>query len=68
VKRCENTFILFHFEAKRKNWKQNEQFLEAKQSKKRCFNFELITAGAKKSLVVGREMGQQTNGPWQLLQ
>jgi hypothetical protein len=28
----QKTFILFRFEAKRKDWKRNEQFLEAKQS------------------------------------
>jgi hypothetical protein len=32
VKRSEKTFILFRFGAKRKNWKQNKKFFEAKQS------------------------------------
>jgi hypothetical protein len=41
VKRSKKTFIWFRFEAKRKDRKRNEKFLEAKQSKNTLYQFRL---------------------------
>jgi hypothetical protein len=48
AKRSKETFISIRFEAKRKNQKRNEKFLEAKQSEKYALII-LLWSEAKKS-------------------